>query len=115
MTDQELREMDAEVHRVLTGHPGCLCGPADGGYDPADGYCVRCLRLPAPRYTTDAGDAWNVVCEMTRRFDRDPFICENAYLSGDREWHVVFGGKYEAAEATPMLAICKAALAAARR
>lgn len=97
MTEKELRELDAEVHRVVFG-------PQPRTWD----------ERYAPHYSTNIAAAWKVVEKLAERFDRDPFICENTYLSGDREWHVVFNGMYEAAEPTAPLAICKAAIAAMR-
>lgn len=62
-------------------------------------------------YSTDATKALAIVELMNAKFGREPFVSKNTYiLSGKREWHVVFGNRYEAVAETFPLAVCEAAL-----
>jgi hypothetical protein len=118
VTDEELRKLDAEVHRVVFAETGCACGPADNGYDPDTGFCLRCGNRTVPQYSARMADASLVIDEMAKR-------CEGFELidwpeDGEKRWLAYFGNnlrrpgecKGEVEEATAPVAICKAALAA---
>jgi hypothetical protein len=100
VTEKELRELDAEVHRVVFG-------PQPRTWD----------ERYAPHYSTSIAAAWKVVAWLTKKF------C-HFNLHGDAAWrcevgtvdrHGDEGPRYDSGpQSTAPLAICKVALAAVK-
>lgn len=116
MTTVELRALDAEVHR---GVFGCQVHWSEDHQDwrhviADNGVSLFCGQ-PVPHYSTDMGAAWKVVEKMCGETKQILFV------SG--EWYAIFPRScpegvvptviLEGAATAP-LAICKAALAAAK-
>ena len=107
-------ELDRRVAEAI-GLETCLCGPAERGYSPKTGMCLRCALTPAKRYSTDLNAAftaaekvglWNshLIAKDGDNWEawRHEHFAANMY-GRDGE---VFAGPFP----TPALAICAAIL-----
>lgn len=115
MTSDELQKLDVEIHRKVFGKRVELCENHDHWPLCVPGKWYDCSDLtrpkPVPNYSTDIAAAFVVFEELARRTVREPWCSENTCIdTRRREWHVVFGGRFEAVEETAPLAICKAAI-----
>jgi len=128
-TAQAFREFDARVAETVMGWKNCkprhsfdlpISGVGFGLGDPPEGWdghlSTQWRRHVIPPFTTDDGAAMLVLEELRRRH-RDVRLSGGAGAEGVGPWYCFFGPKDEhgAHGPTIALAICRAALEAARR
>lgn len=117
MTESELRDLDARVHREVFGLECSHFTPTGGEYGShLNGWYTTPLKfahIPAsvPQYTTDIAAAWRVVEKLSEGnlFIVSVFRCPTTQPVG---YAARFGGHAVVGQPTAPLAICLAALAA---